>query len=430
MADELILILLGFSLPLGSGMQNTFPVDISKCFPLIALVAIARAIRRTDSKGYPRTMWAFLLFALVHTLIVYGLIFPEEFSLTSLGSVNLGSGFFREMEGNGIKVIRFFLFAATGWAFSRLWTPRAGAAFTYALFAGLLLTVCLGGYSTHEVLYSGYEERISAGFLDANAFGLTSLCCLCFIVMTLAAKRDRAFRLFSLIAVPSSCMFLAMSGSRGCLLGAVIGALSLVKGRRKLQWLFGIVAALTLAVFLLGRYFPAFTDTLEARLSPARLLEDNGSGRTYIWLDYVHQIKGYWLLGVGAERSMSVISDGYAYKIAVCHNTFLGVLVEYGLVGFALFVIALTEIVRGICRISLPLRKASLAIIAAWAAQALFLDSLSLRDSWLIVGLCSAAASFAREAAATRSDRSLSAVYLPHESQHGAPHVAPGIATL
>ncbi len=106
MVDQLILICLGLSLPLGSGMQTAFSFDVSKAFPLVSAIAIVRAIQRRPVQGYPTVLWAFLIFIAAHSVVVYTLVAPQDFSFTSLGFVTLGGGFVRETESVGIQAIR------------------------------------------------------------------------------------------------------------------------------------------------------------------------------------------------------------------------------------------------------------------------------------------------------------------------------------
>jgi hypothetical protein len=388
--DRSILMLIGFFLPFGAGMQLAFDFDISKVFPLLSIVAIARAVQQKSFVTLPRAFWAFIAFAAIHTVIVYAVVFPDEFSIGILDTISLEGSFVRTTEGAGIATARFFLFALTSWAVSRLWSPRGGVILSIAWFAGLVTVVIIGGYRTVEFTFTAQETRLSAGFLDANAFGLSSLTCLSLLILNAQLPANSWFKIISKIAIPVCMVFMLMSGSRGSILGAFSIGIILMYGRFSIYSLIQSLAAIGIAMVILIQLFPHFADSVLQRILFQRLMQDHGAGRTDIWLDYLSHLKSFVLWGVGFQRSTTVINSDYNYGLAACHNTLLTILVEWGVLALVLFVSAISAIMRKARELPEELRRCHLAILVGWIVQSQFMDTLALRETWIIIGVCTA----------------------------------------
>lgn len=83
------------------------------------------------------------------------------------------------------------------------------------------------------------------------------------------------------------------------------------------------------------------SDVLKARFSLEEIKESKGSTRGDIWAAYLSSINKYYILGVGFNNSPSVIkgnTQGVDERYET-HNLYLQFLVEYGFIGFLLYLL-------------------------------------------------------------------------------------------
>lgn len=115
---------------------------------------------------------------------------------------------------------------------------------------------------------------------------------------------------------------------------------------RKIRWAFGFACLLLAAAALLP---PSIYQTVTSRMTVANIQESNWSMRRDIWSDYLREGGRYFFLGLGLERSTEATRDTYTSDSEgplIPHQTYLQILVEFGIVGVFLFILALWAFVR------------------------------------------------------------------------------------
>jgi len=157
---------------------------------------------------------------------------------------------------------------------------------------------------------------------------------------------SRLLKLMNYAYIPAAFVGLALSGTRAALIAAlpamafVLAALT----RVRLSARIAVLVFLTSATFVLLPFVQPLRSFQRLGSTYGELTTGDLNSRINIWREGFESFAEHPLLGVGSNMYRSVNSLN-----KVGHNSFLSVLVELGLIGFALFGSILT-----------------LAIISAW----------------------------------------------------------------
>ena len=114
--------------------------------------------------------------------------------------------------------------------------------------------------------------------------------------------------------------------------------------------------------------------------------------RLELWQAYVERASAYWLTGVGFGRSMTVI-EGSGIRVGATTNNYLWSVVEFGVGGAGLFVAALVSLWGRLARAgrgALASGAIGRALFVAWAVAGCFLDTMAMRETWLVLGMVGA----------------------------------------
>ncbi len=272
----------------------------------------------------------------------------------------IGAGSFARVILFSIGVF-VFLYSYAGPARPSLQTARLlfGLATVGALFACFDFYYQLpapAGYGDQFVwLDEGVLRRAQGLFYEASTLGNVCAFFLVMVAVSLFRKREaspwgRRALLFGGLALGAALMF---SYSRASVFNvvvalAVLGWLRRSQLRRMFLWMSVAVAGAIVGVRLI---FPSFSANYWGRLlgsfsffteTPDKIL----SGRLGHWqilLDFISQSPWHLLLGVGYK---TLPYSNFTGSTVVADNTYLGLLVETGIVGIAAFVILNIVILR------------------------------------------------------------------------------------
>lgn len=185
------------------------------------------------------------------------------------------------------------------------------------------------------VVYNTANGLEQLGWQDPNYYGSTMGMGVIVCLIEIFAKKNNRLQTYLFMTIIAIIIIaLLMNASRGSILAMLISSAFFVlnlkmKFSRKLLFLF-------LSLIIL--YYIYTSDTYELLFT--RFSEDDatGSGRTSIW-----STKLQWFFGgsfddilLGKGHSKAVKYGGMGF-----HNDYLAVLVEYGIIGFILFISAL-----------------------------------------------------------------------------------------
>jgi len=378
---KLLLPAMAFFATWGDGLQQIIPFQASKIFVVLTGLLLLHWVLVMRAKlAFPRAMTLFVLFMLLHTIVVFTLI-PQEFSFGKTGISTIQSGFERIGESIDITILRVFTFIAMAYALAREIKNRNQIViFSFFYACGLLAVYLMGGY----VMTDLYETRQAGGYLDPNSFGLSGLIAVFLGIISFNYADNLRWKLLSLLGPLTGVMVLLASSSRGNMVGTFCGVLLLIAVSKLGQKLKTVLIIACILVISLLSLPDEYLQTLNLRFDLNRLTYDKGAGRLIIWQDYLRYWKDYVVTGVGLERSMTVLTNRCT-RYQVPHNVYIQLLVEFGLPGLLLFLAAIVTFFRRLRNI--PGKYPFMAILTAWLVSSFFLGTLESRDTWLIFGI-------------------------------------------
>ncbi|MFQ5964630.1 MAG: O-antigen ligase family protein [Candidatus Scalinduaceae bacterium] len=178
---------------------------------------------------------------------------------------------------------------------------------------------------------------------------------------------------------------IVISGSRGCMLSiSVIIIVYILSIKQRITF----CTILIIIGILLMSYVPDFV--IERW---GKALDDGGSGRLDIWYVGCKAIEKYWLIGAGYGNYPNAYDEFINYAPNFkgyhrpSHNTYLGIFVELGVIGFTLMLLAIMKHYRVIqsrfnqYNLDIVMLKASF-----WAilVSCLFTDSVGKKAFWVL----------------------------------------------
>ncbi|NUQ64912.1 MAG: O-antigen ligase family protein [Pirellulales bacterium] len=266
----------------------------------------------------------------------------------------------------------------------------------YVLGTCVALASALSNFLAGETFYSHFQ-RYSAGETNPDGFGF--IIALAIPVAWYLAVSVRGLPMGRLLGivnyafVPMALLGIALSGTRTALIAAVpgmcFGLASL--GRLRLSTRIAIAAFVSLAAGLVLTSIQQERAFQRLGSTGTELAEGDLNDRTRLWREGLVSYLEQPVLGVGSNMYRSVNSQ---HKVA--HNSFISVLVELGLVGFALFGAILSIAVLQACSQPRCDRGLWLSLLLVWAIGASTLTWEYRKTTWLFFGLLNASAAMNR----------------------------------
>jgi len=400
----ILILLCGFFLPWGPGMQKVATLYISKVFAAFGFLLIIYwfLFARDKFNVFPPFFNYFVLFIVLHTFITHFLLSSEGWIFKYLEHEYKagGIGFLKVRESLGIQAARVFIFILLSYAvayFLKNDNDRRVTVMTLAYGAGLTATIMIGGFVYVSALAAGTDTRLSAGFLDPNCFGSHAFSVIFLsLLIVLRPKLNIVVKLLATGYILIAMLGLLSSSSRSALLALCTGFMVILiymPGLRKKIRFASVSLLLAVAIFALVPQ--NYREILKARVSIERLLADQrGKGRLKLWPEYLKQTPKYFLTGNGLGQAEEVLKDSPIHAYSP-HNEYLYVLVQYGIVGLLCFFLALWQLWQRV-RYRMHQYKTTardavyLGFFSAWLVFIFLVDAHIARNWWFSLGIIAA----------------------------------------
>lgn len=320
MIRKFLIALAAVSIPLGDQLNPILGFNVSLIFVVALLLAIPYAVANRGIK-IPLVYKWFYVFAIVHIVVVYGILHPSL--LTERMTVIVMD---REVSNELyiIVILRYIVYLLSPVILSKLIADESGFHLFSKMFLGSFIFSIVVCYSVAAFISS--SSRFLGGFHDPNTFGGISL--IACAISWYYIKKNTIYKLLFVFSI--FCVIL--SGSRACSLGLALGILyTIINGH------FSFSTKLLISLMIVGSVVILFNvdNPLLGRFEDIGSNE-SGDLRVVIWTEYLSNIDSYFLTGTGVGLNFEAFKLSGSMRIT--HNQYLLQLVQFGIIGFILFI--------------------------------------------------------------------------------------------
>lgn len=274
-----------------------------------------------------------------------------------------------------------------------------------------ILNLCfayvLGSYVAALNTIARYQEgigtkraalRFAAEGFDPNDLGMTLVLALPLAWYLSITHKSTVVRWAARAFIPVGGVAILLTGSRGAFLAAAVALMiiPLTLGRTGMAMRISAAVALVVSIYAAAVLVPATTwsrlGTMQSEIEGGTL-----NDRKLIWQAGLQAFPEHPILGWGPAGFHWAVTPILGYPIAA-HNTFLSVLVEYGLIGFPIFIAIFLSIAAATLKLPVLERRFVLVELAAVVAAFMPLSWDDRKAGWIALGLCFTAAAALRAA--------------------------------
>ena len=163
------------------------------------------------------------------------------------------------------------------------------------------------------------------------------------------SKMLNKFKMIYLIAFLVIFAGILYTSSRGATIGFVLGAgivtFDFFKGKKKIRKIIILCMVLVIGFFIVEEYLPK---TSLSRIVNVSSYQDTSNAKRL--LDWKYGVEAFLkkpFFGYGIQGEMSIIQRVIGVKY-ISHNTFIALLLQFGIVGFGIFLFCLFRIYKDI----------------------------------------------------------------------------------
>ncbi len=306
---------------------------------------------------------------------------------------------------------------------SREWLEKCVVAFTVSSVGTALIGIYqlamgnLESGTVDEQMFGNIGGRVMSTFENSNMFGVFLIMSIPFALGYLFSSRSFSGKVGSLICCCAMGICLIYTWSRGAWLGFIISCFIFVLIYNHYIIPFAVPMALAGLALVWDKIGGGMIESLISRFASIITMSDSSSVyRLGIWRGSMRIIEEYWFTGIGvgneAFRSVYIQYAESGIENAVhSHNMFLQVIIELGVVGFAVMLTALVlviksglELIKNTSATKPPERTVAVASIAALIAAAFqgITDNIWYNYRiffvfWLVVSFVSASAKIGKK---------------------------------
>ncbi|MEW6381499.1 MAG: O-antigen ligase family protein [bacterium] len=377
---HILAILTVFFTSWGSGLQQAARFDLSKLFVWCSVMLIVFWLLFNRKVVFPRAFNLYISFAFLHTVITYLFVFPDELTFGYVNTVKLHSGFSKPIEAAGMGLIRIFILVLFAYALAASFrTKKDLVNVCIAYGAGFICSLSLSGY--------WLEGRLTGGYMDPNFFGLAAATAIFLNFFVIIMPVSQRVKIVSTTCIGVGFLGICLSGSRGAMFGVFTGVL-LVLANLPIKYKTALTGALVVIFCIIIPFTPSNTaQMIHDRVSIEEIHHNRGSHRIDIWADYLNVLPEHLLFGTGLRRSQTALTNISAFKITYPHNNYLEVIIEFGIVGFILYLLSIFTLLKNILSKKKPSKAIILGLLSSWLVISFFLGNHCARDTWIILAV-------------------------------------------
>ena len=295
-----------------------------------------------------------------------------------------------------LRWIESLVFTFTLWDLYRTRTEVLMGLQAYVLGSYVAIAGAFANYLGSHAFYTHYQ-RFSPGNTNPDGYGFTvalGVPIACYLAA--APETSRRARAINLAYLPVGFVGIALSGTRTASVAAAVGLLFglALLTRLKASTRIAVVALLASTMFVVLPIVQPLKSFQRLGTTGTDLSQGDLNGRTAQWAQGFVALSDHPFFGVGTDQYRSVNTLD-----KVAHNSYLSVMVELGLVGFAMFASILWIVFRYALIQPKWERRFWVTLLAVWAIGASTLSYEHRKTTWLVLTLCVAAGSVVREPA-------------------------------
>jgi len=281
------------------------------------------------------------------------------------------------------------------WEFGADSRGRDALTQAYVLGAYVSLIIMLLGFSSSAHLV---PKRYTAGTFNVNDLGLMLALGIPMAWYLVLTQRGRVMRWINAAYVPAAVVGVLLTASRGAFVATVIassmifGSMPRIPLRTKVLGLMMIAAALFAGVSVVPQ--SSWQRLAQGQQSLRRW---DLTGRAAIWEDALSRLRPYVLTGMGAG-TFPVTTKLETGRALVAHNTYLGILMDGGIVGLSLFLLLGGVLLASLRHLAPLERRLCFVLAVTWGVGVFLLSWEHRKPTWFVFGLLAAHVSVVRAA--------------------------------
>lgn len=363
--SPVMMFLLGFTLPVGEQMNQYLPYA-SKWFAAAGLMAILYAgiviVKENNGQLSKLQMQLMLIFMFIVFINASRMI---------LGLDSLSMHFLQEA-----------LFALIALAITMI-APRNEHTYRAFLTGYIISFFILTFFSSYNTYY-GNEVRFVGTYSNPNRYAVDIMLALYILIGFIIDHKKILLRIV-FILLSLFCVYLLLkTGTRSVLLAVLICALFYICYRFSAKQ--KIILSVTIPFIALSIFLLFAGETLFQRFMGGNYASSgyNDNIRWGIWQNYLSNIDKYWLTGI-SEQQM------YAISKKSPHNTYLGILVRYGVVSFGVTLLLILNLLKravaDIKQAAYNGKKMMVYALLSILVVCMFMEMHQIRLFWVVLAM-------------------------------------------
>jgi O-antigen ligase len=298
-------------------------------------------------------------------------------------------------EGTLVEAFSYVQLLTMVWL---IWDLAPGVQEQMQLMQAYVLGTFVSGIDTIYLFLSHEEsvyQRYAGAKLDANDLGLIMALSIAMSYYLLIQSKGWMVWVYRLQLILAGTTIL-LTASRGATLATVVALTIVPLTQARLNGRQRVALLLTIALLVCGAlYFVPATSWERLSTLPTEFEQGTFTGRTIVWKAGWEIFRAHPFFGIGANAFRVIVSRVLAEPIRLgeadpappAHNTFLSVLVEEGVIGFAVFCAMLGALAASLKGMPPFPQRLWVVSLAVWVVGVSSLTWEMRKPTWFFFGL-------------------------------------------